>query len=102
MRSDAYKSGPLWIAVTCALASMQAQAVGLGTIEVKSKLAQPFVAEIPLTINSSDEADGLVVRLASPEAFERVGLERPNDLSALACSMPLPDSEKSRLSAFLC
>ena len=81
MNKHSVKSGLLCVAATCALASMQAQAVGLGAIEVKSKLDQPFVAEIPLTINSPDEAEGLVVRLASPEAYERVGMD-PNVLSA--------------------
>ena len=81
MNKHSVKSGLLCMAATCALASMQAQAVGLGAIEVKSKLDQPFVAEIPLTINSPDEAEGLVVRLASPEAYERVGMD-PNVLSA--------------------
>ena len=75
------RTGVLSLAVTCALASMQAQAVGLGTIEVKSKLDQPFVAEIRLTLNNSDEANDLVVRMASPEAFARVGMD-PNELSA--------------------
>ncbi len=81
MRSDAMKSGILCLSVAGALVSMQAQAVGLGAIEVKSKLDQPFVAEIPLTINSPDEASDLVVRIASPEAFERVGMD-PRELSA--------------------
>ncbi len=86
MTSEAFgahftRTGVLSLAVTCALASMQAQAVGLGTIEVKSKLDQPFVAEIPLTLNNSDEANDLVVRMASPEAFARVGMD-PNELSA--------------------
>ncbi|HEV2608460.1 MAG TPA: hypothetical protein VGT79_10820, partial [Xanthomonadaceae bacterium] len=75
------KSGILCLAVVGALVSACAHAVGLGAIEVKSKLNQPFVAEIPLTINNPDEANGLVVRLASPEAFERVGMD-PNVLSA--------------------
>ncbi len=81
MNKHSVKSGLLCMAATCAMASMQAQAVGLGAIEVKSKLDQPFVAEIQLTINSPDEAEGLVVRLASPEAYERVGMD-PNVLSA--------------------
>lgn len=72
----------LCMAVTFALSAMQAQAIGLGTIEVKSRLDQPFVAEIPLTLNDPSEANQLVIRLASPEAFERVGLERANQLSA--------------------
>jgi pilus assembly protein FimV len=81
MNAQSVKTGLLCMAVTCALASMQAQAVGLGTIEVKSKLDQPFYAEIPLTLNGPDEANDLVVRLASPEAFARVGMD-PNELSA--------------------
>ncbi len=72
----------LCAAVTLALSAMQAQAVGLGTIEVKSRLDQPFVAEIPLTLNDPSESNELVVRLASPEAFERVGLQRWNEVSA--------------------
>jgi pilus assembly protein FimV len=72
----------LCLAVALALPAMQAYAVGLGTIEVKSRLDQPFVAEIPLTLNDPSEANDLVVRLASPEAFERVGLERSNEVSA--------------------
>ncbi|MEO8743320.1 MAG: ferrous iron transporter B, partial [Lysobacteraceae bacterium] len=60
---------------------MQAQAIGLGAIEVKSKLDQPFVADIPVTINSPDEAKSLVVRLASADAFARVGMN-PSQLSA--------------------
>jgi pilus assembly protein FimV len=60
----------------------QAQAIGLGAIEVKSQLGKPFVAEIPITLSTPNEADNLTVHLASPEAFARVGLERPNDLSA--------------------
>ncbi len=81
MRSDAMKSGIFGLAVAGAVASMQAQAVGLGAIEVRSKLDQPFVAEIPLTLNDPSEAGDLVVRLASPEAFARVGMD-PNQLSA--------------------
>ena len=72
----------LCAAVTLALSAMQAHAVGLGTIEVKSRLDQPFVAEIPLTLNDPSEANELVVRLASSEAFERVGLVRANEVSA--------------------
>ena len=71
----------LCIAMAFALSAMQAQAIGLGAIEVKSKLDQPFVADIPVTINSPDEANSLVVRLASADAFARVGMN-PTQLSA--------------------
>ncbi len=73
----------LYLAMALALGvASQAQAIGLGAIQVKSQLGKPFVAEIPITLSMPNEADDLSVRLASSEAFARVGLERPNDLSA--------------------
>ena len=84
MKSAGIRGGHrLGLAVALALgAASQAQAIGLGAIEVKSQLGKPFVAEIPITLSTPNEANDLTVRLASPEAFARVGLERPNDLSA--------------------
>ena len=84
MKSAGIRGGHrLCLAVVMALGmASQAQAIGLGAIEVKSQLGKPFVAEIPITLSTPDEANDLTVRLASPEAFARVGLEPPNDLSA--------------------
>lgn len=70
------------LALALAFGSGQALALGLGSIEVKSRLSQPLVAEIPVVTSYPGEADNLIVRLASPEAFARVGLERPNALTA--------------------
>lgn len=70
------------LAVALALGSGQALALGLGAIEVKSRLSQPLVAEIPVITAYPGEADNLIVRLASPEAFARVGLDRPASLTA--------------------
>lgn len=69
---------PLQIALAIALAagSIDALALGLGTIEVKSRLNEPLVAEIPVIQASPGEAQGLIVQLASSEDFERVGLSR--------------------------
>ncbi|MBS0194458.1 MAG: hypothetical protein JSR34_09440 [Proteobacteria bacterium] len=72
----------LGMAVTCALAAAQVGAVGLGGIEVQSKLNEPFVAEIPLNLDYRGQMDDMVVHMASPEAFEAVGLQRPHDMSA--------------------
>ncbi len=72
----------LCMAVAFALSPMQALAIGMGAIEVKSKLDQPFVAEIPLTLNDPSEANDLIVHLASPEAFARIGLDRSVQVSA--------------------
>ncbi len=65
------------MALAMALAGSHAYALGLGQIEVKSALNQPLVAEIPVLVSSPGEADALTVRLAAPDAFARVGLDRP-------------------------
>lgn len=65
-----------------ALGSSQVMALGLGQLQVKSGLNQPLVAEIPIFAAMPGEVDSLNVRLASPEAFERVGLQRPGYLTA--------------------
>ena len=69
-------------ALALALGASSAHALGLGQIEVKSGLNQPLVAEIPILSAGPGELDELEVRLASPEAFARVGLERPVGLTA--------------------
>ena len=76
------RPGILVAAVTGALAMAQAQAVGLGGIDVQSKLNEPFVAEIPLNVDYRGQMDEMRVHLASPEEFERVGLQRPPQMSA--------------------
>src|SRR5690554_3236941 len=65
------------MALALALGTSHAYALGLGQIEVKSTLNQPLVAEIPVLAASPGEADNLAVRLAPPDAFARVGLDRP-------------------------
>lgn len=69
-------------ALALALGASHAYALGLGQIEVKSHLNQPLQAEIPIIQTVPGEADNLLVRLAPPEAFARVGLERPAALAA--------------------
>lgn len=69
------------LALALALGSSQALALGLGQIEVKSGLNEPLAAEIPVVATPAESAD-LQVRLASPDAFARVGLDRPATLAA--------------------
>ena len=52
-------------------------ALGLGEIDLKSALNQPFLAEIPVTSASSDEVTDLDVELASRDTFDRYGLVLP-------------------------
>jgi pilus assembly protein FimV len=72
----------LSLAMGLALGSSQVMALGLGQLQVKSGLNQPLVAEIPIFAAMPGEVDSLNVRLAAPEAFERVGLTRPSYLTA--------------------
>lgn len=71
----------LSLAVALGLINVQVFALGLGQVEVRSRLSEPLVAEIPV-IASVGEIDSLSVRLASADAFARVGLERPLSLVA--------------------
>jgi pilus assembly protein FimV len=74
MKSSALKK--LTAAVASALVlSSAAHAAGLGKLTVLSALGQPLRAEIELTAVSSDEANGLVAKLATPEAFRTANIE---------------------------
>lgn len=72
------------LAATLAIAGMPlaADAAGLGRITVLSALGQPLRAEIELTA-SRDEMQGMVARVAAPDAFKLAGLDYANTLSAL-------------------
>jgi pilus assembly protein FimV len=64
-------------------APVGAWALGLGNIELKSALNQPFDAEIEVVSATPDELQGLRVQLAPPEMFDRYGLDRPSFLQEL-------------------
>jgi len=64
-------------------APVGAWALGLGNIELKSALNQPFQAQIEVVSATPDELQGLKVGLAPPEMFERYGLDRPAFLQNL-------------------
>ena len=52
-----------------------AHAAGLGKLTVLSALGHPLKAEIELTAVANDEADSIVVKLASHEAYRQANLE---------------------------
>jgi pilus assembly protein FimV len=58
-------------------------ALGLGEITVDSALNQPLKAEIAVLSANPDEIIDIVAQLAEPEAFDRIGLERPYGLTEL-------------------
>ena len=74
-------------AVSLALASGGAFGLGLGDIEMRSALNQPMSAEIRLTSVQPGELDGMIVQLASAEAFARAGIDRSTALTSLRFSV---------------
>ena len=64
-------------------APVGAWALGLGNIELKSALNQPFDAQIEVVAATPEELQGLRVQLADPEMFQRYGLDNPAFLQAL-------------------
>lgn len=60
------------------LISAPAWALGLGQLQVKSKLNEPLLAEIPVISADPMELQDLQVRLAAPDTFLRVGLPLPD------------------------
>ncbi len=62
-------------------------ALGLGDIEVLSELNQPLEAKIDVLSAQPSELEGMVIKLASQEAFARIGLERAQFLSQVKFSV---------------
>jgi len=74
-------------AVSLVLSSGGVRALGLGDIEMRSALNQPMNAEIRLTSVQPGEAGGMIVKLASPDAFARAGIDRTAALTDLRFSV---------------
>ena len=70
------------LAVALVVVAGPAAALGLGQIQVKSKVDQPLLAEIPIISSDPGELEQLQARLASPETFRRIGLEPPTGAAA--------------------
>ncbi|WP_052497425.1 FimV/HubP family polar landmark protein [Lysobacter sp. A03] len=64
-------------ALVLMVASGTAAALGLGQIQLKSKLGEPLLAEIMIVSSDPSELEGLRAGLASPETFARIGLDLP-------------------------
>lgn len=75
------------LAVSIALSSGNAHALSLGEIEMRSALNQPMSAEIQLSSVRPGELENMIVKLASPEAFARAGIDRTDVLSDLRFSV---------------
>lgn len=71
------------LAIIGILAPLGAGAMGIGDIRSHSALNQTLDAEIPLVLSGADKLDMLKIRLASPEAFDKAGVERLYALTQL-------------------
>ncbi len=67
--------------------SLSAGALGLGEIDLKSALNQPFNAEILVVSGSPGDFDGLHVEIAPAETFRQFGLDRAAFLSGFTFSV---------------
>ena len=62
------------------LASGAAAALGLGQLEMKSKMGEPFLAEIPIVSSDPAELEQLEARVPSADTFARIGLQGPDEI----------------------
>ncbi len=69
------------------LTPLFAHAAGLGRLNVQSSLGQPLSAEIDLVAVRGDEASTLVVRLASPDDYQRANLQYNAGMTGLKLSI---------------
>ena len=69
--------------ILCLLTPGIAYALGLGNLQLKSALNEPFDGKIKLLSATVDELDSLQVELADSDAFARANIDRPFILSKL-------------------
>ncbi len=72
-----------WVALAALGWGCSAYALGLGEIEIQSRLNQRLSAVVPISSATPRELESLNIELASNEDFERAGMERAEFLSSL-------------------
>ncbi|MCY1278489.1 hypothetical protein D9M68_296670 [compost metagenome] len=85
----------LAIAAASALTSGMAHALGLGEVTLKSALNQPLDAEITLLEVSDLASNEVIPKLASPEEFNKAGVDRQYFLTDLKFTPILKPNGKS-------
>jgi pilus assembly protein FimV len=80
---------PRWRSVVVSLLLMPglASAAGLGSLNVRSAIGQPFSAEIDLVSVEKEDPASLSVRLASPEDYRKANLQFSPVVAALRLSI---------------
>ena len=79
------------LALGAILIPNQGFTLGLGEIEVNSSLNQKLTARIDLLSAAPEDAESLIIKLASREEFVRAGLDRPVVLSSLKFKTSVED-----------
>jgi pilus assembly protein FimV len=83
------------LAAALALAApFAAQAAGLGRLTVLTPLGQPLNAEIEIVALRPGEEEGLVARVAPPEAFAEAGIEPTHVLSGMRFTVERRDGRR--------
>ncbi|MDT8452217.1 MAG: hypothetical protein RQ936_05670 [Gammaproteobacteria bacterium] len=77
----------LTLAFAASVLPIHAQALGLGDITVNSALNQKLDARINVLSAIPADAEVLIIKLASAEAFANAGMDRPQVLSSLKFKM---------------
>ncbi len=62
-------------AIISLLLASNVYSLGVGNLRLHSKLYQPLQAEIPLIASADEDLSTLQVRLASPDKFDKAGVE---------------------------
>ena len=68
-------TGIRFVLAACLLLPLVVHAAGLGRLALFSALGEPLRAEVEVVALQPGDEDSLAVRLASPEAFRRAGIE---------------------------
>jgi pilus assembly protein FimV len=71
------------LALIISLLTLKVYALGLGHIQVSSKLNEPLQAKIDVLSIPKGATSAIKVNLASPSAFRRAGIERPYVLTSI-------------------
>jgi len=72
-----------WLLVGTLLCPIYAHALGVGGIKLNSTLNQQLDAEVELLGIKPDELEGIDIQLASPDVYERMGIDRNPKLDGL-------------------
>ncbi|RDH84851.1 MAG: hypothetical protein DIZ80_05140 [endosymbiont of Galathealinum brachiosum] len=73
----------LSLAVMAALLPVRGYPLGLGDLELNSALNQELNAEIEVLSAAPEDAEQIIIKLASRDAFSRAGIDRPHLLQQL-------------------